>query len=95
MQAHRTVQDKAAFLQMAPQVLEGNPDQATLSQAYDIVKDMNIWDPDEARWNAEAGDFAARTLADFQAVEKFVPFSEWATTQFVDAARQKLGPYKG
>jgi ABC-type nitrate/sulfonate/bicarbonate transport system substrate-binding protein len=94
MQAHRTVQDKAAFLQMAPQVLEGNPDQATLSQAYDIVKDMNIWDPDEARWNAEAGDFAARTLADFQAVEKFVPFSDWATTQFVDEARQKLGPYK-
>jgi NitT/TauT family transport system substrate-binding protein len=94
MQAHRTVQDKAAFLQQAPMVLEGSPDQDTLSQAYDIVRDMNIWDPDEARWNADAGNFAAQTLADFQAVEKFVPFADWATTQFVDAARQKLGPYK-
>jgi ABC-type nitrate/sulfonate/bicarbonate transport system substrate-binding protein len=94
MQAHRLVQDKATFLQIAPRVLEGAPDQASLSQAYDIVKDMNIWDPDEARWNAEAGNFAAQTLADFQAVEKFVPFADWATTQFVDTARQKLGPYR-
>jgi NitT/TauT family transport system substrate-binding protein len=94
MQAHRTVQDKNTFLQIAPKVLEGSPDQETLSQAWDIVKDMNIWDPDEARWNTDAGNFAAQTLAEFQAVEKFVPFAEWGTTQFVDAARQQLGPYK-
>jgi ABC-type nitrate/sulfonate/bicarbonate transport system substrate-binding protein len=94
MQAHRAVQDKATYLQVAPKVLENAPDQATLSQAYDIIKDMNIWDPDEARWNADAGNFTAQTLAEFQAVEKYVPFADWATTQFVDAARQQLGPYK-
>jgi hypothetical protein len=53
-----------------------------------------VWDPDEARWNAEAGAFTSQTLAEYAAVEQEVPFSAWGTTQFVDAARQKLGPYR-
>lgn len=95
MQSHRDVQSKSTYMPAAKKVLGDNMDEATISTAYDIVKGMNIWDPNEARWNAEAGDFTARTLAEFGAVEKNVPFKEWATTQFVDAARQKLGPYTG
>jgi hypothetical protein len=72
----------------------GTVDEATLSQSYDILKEMNVWDPNEDRWNREAGDFTAKVLADNQAVERFVPFAEWATTQFVDAARRKLGRYE-
>jgi ABC-type nitrate/sulfonate/bicarbonate transport system substrate-binding protein len=94
MQAHRDAQDKTKYLAEAQQELT-DMDAATISRAYDVVKDMNIWDPNEARWTAEAGDFAAHTLAEYEAVEKFVPFSEWATTQFSDAARQKLGLSSG
>jgi hypothetical protein len=69
-------------------------DESTLANAYDLLKQMNIWDPEESRWKAESGDFAAGTLADFQAVDKNVPFSQWGVTRFVEAARQKLGPYR-
>ena len=95
MQSHRDVQNKTTYMPAAQKVLGDKMDEATISTAYDIVKGMNIWDPNEARWTAEAGDFTARTLAEFNAIEKFVPFNEWATTQFVEAARQKLGPFAG
>jgi ABC-type nitrate/sulfonate/bicarbonate transport system substrate-binding protein len=94
MQGHRDIQDKSKFLAVAKPVIGDQMDDQTLSQAYDLLKEMNIWDPNESRWNAEAGNFAAKTLADFQAVEKNVDFSQWGTTQFVEAARQKLGPYQ-
>jgi ABC-type nitrate/sulfonate/bicarbonate transport system substrate-binding protein len=95
MQSHRDVQDKAVYMPAAKKVLTDKMDEATISTAYDIVKGMNIWDPNETRWNPEAGDFTARTLAEFEAIEKYVPFSDWATTRFVEAARLKLGPYSG
>jgi ABC-type nitrate/sulfonate/bicarbonate transport system substrate-binding protein len=93
MQAHRDMLDKTKYMPAAKNVIADKMDEATISTAYDIVKGMNIWDPNEARWTAENGDFTARTLAEFKAIEKYVPFSEWATTQFVEQARQKLGPY--
>jgi hypothetical protein len=95
MQAHRDMLDKTKYMPAAKNVIADKMDEATISTAYDIVKGMNIWDPNEARWNAENGDFTARTLAEFKAVENYVPFSDWATTQFVEQARQKLGPYSG
>ncbi len=91
---HRNVQDKAKFLAVAKPIFAGNMGEPALSESYDLLKAMNIWDPNEARWNNEAGEFTSKTLAENGAVEKYVPFADWATTQFVDAARQKLGPYK-
>ena len=91
MQGHRDIQDKSKFLAVAKPVIGDQMDDPTLGQAYDLLKDMNIWDPNESRWNADAGNFAAKTLADFEAVEKYVEFSQWGTTQFVDAALKKLG----
>jgi ABC-type nitrate/sulfonate/bicarbonate transport system substrate-binding protein len=95
MQSHRDMLDKTQYMPAARKVLADKMDEATISTAYDIVKGMNIWDPNEARWTADNGDFTAKTLADFQAIEKFVPFSDWATTQFVELARAKLGVYTG
>lgn len=94
MQEHRNAQKKSLYLPAARPLFTGTIDEATLSQSYDILKEMNVWDPNEGRWNREAGDFTAKVLADNQAVERFVPFAEWATTQFVDAARRKLGRYE-
>jgi ABC-type nitrate/sulfonate/bicarbonate transport system substrate-binding protein len=94
MQGHRDIQDRSKFLAVAKPVIGDQMDDPTLGQAYDLLKDMNIWDPNESRWNADAGNFAAKTLADFQAVEKYVEFSQWGTAQFVDAALKKLGQYQ-
>ena len=95
MQGHRDIQDKSKFLAVAKPVIGDQMDDPTLAQAYDLLKEMNIWDPNESRWDADAGNFAAKTLADFQAVEKYVEFSQWGTTQFVEAALKKLGQYRG
>ena len=94
MQEERVAQDKAKFVATAKPLFEGNMDEAALTASYDVLKEMNLWDPDAARWNAEAGEFTSKTLAEYGAVEKYVPFSDWATTQFVATARQHLGPYK-
>jgi ABC-type nitrate/sulfonate/bicarbonate transport system substrate-binding protein len=94
MQEHRSAQDKARYLAAAKPLFAGKLDEPTLSASYDLLKDMNVWDPEEARWNAEAGEFTSQTLTEYAAVEQKVPFSSWATTQFVDAARQKLGSYR-
>ena len=94
MQEHRSAQDKTRYLAAAKPLFAGKLDEPTLAASYDLLKDMNVWDPEEARWNAEAGAFTSQTLAEYGAVEQDIPFSAWATTQFVDAARQKLGPYR-
>jgi NitT/TauT family transport system substrate-binding protein len=94
MQQHRLVQDQSKYLTLAKEVLPKET-QAEAPDAYPILKDMNIWDPDEKRWaNDTGGEFTSKALADYGAVEKYIPFDQWATTKFVDAARQKLGPYK-
>jgi hypothetical protein len=63
--------------------------------AYSVTDPGREPDPDEKRWaNDTGGEFTSKALADYGAVEKSVPFDQWATTKFVDAARQKLGPYK-
>jgi NitT/TauT family transport system substrate-binding protein len=94
MQEHRSAQDKPRYLAAAKPLFAGKLDEPTLSASYDLLKDMNVWDPEEARWNAEAGAFTSQTLAEYGAVEQEVPFSAWATTQFVDTARRNLGPYR-
>lgn len=94
MQQHRIVQDQAKYLAEAKDVLPKET-QDEAPEAYPILKDLNIWDPDETRWaNDTGGEFTSRAMADYGAVEKYVPFTTWATTKFVDAARAKLGPYK-
>ena len=95
MQEHRVAQDKARYVATARPLFEGKIDEETISASYDILKEMNVWDPNEARWNNDSGEFTSKTLAEFGAVERYVPFGEWATIQFSEAARQKLGPYKG
>jgi NitT/TauT family transport system substrate-binding protein len=94
MQQHRLVQDQATYLAEAKEVLTKEAlDNAP--EAYPVLKSMNLWDVDEKRWaNNTGGEFTSKALADYGAVEKYVPFSQWATTTFVDAARKKLGPYK-
>lgn len=91
MQEHRNAQRKSLYMAAARPLFIGTIDVATLSQSYDILKEMNFWDPNESRWTKSAGDFTARILAENGAVEKYVPFDQWATTQFVEAARRKLG----
>ena len=91
MQEHRNAQRKSLYMAAARPLFMGTIDEATLSQSYDILKEMNFWDPNESRWNKNAGEFTARILAENGAVEKYVSFDEWATAQFVDAARRKLG----
>jgi ABC-type nitrate/sulfonate/bicarbonate transport system substrate-binding protein len=93
MQEHRSVQDKTRYLAAARPLFANSLDEPTLSASYDLLKSMNIWDPNEARWNGEAGSFTSKTLADSGATEQDLPWTQWATTQFVDAARQKLGPF--
>jgi len=94
MQQHRQVQDQTKYLAEAKDVLpKETVDEAP--EAYPILKSMNLWDPDEKRWaNDTGGEFTSKSLADYGAVEKYVPFSQWATTTFVDAALKKLGPFK-
>jgi hypothetical protein len=71
-----------------------NEQTAAAEESHGLLLDMNIWDPNFARWNSEAGDYTAKTLAEYEAVEAMVPFEKWATTKYAQAARQRLGEHR-
>jgi ABC-type nitrate/sulfonate/bicarbonate transport system substrate-binding protein len=88
MTEHEEAYDRDLFMSKAAELLpDASYDDETLARAYDTLIEMNIWDPEESRWNAEAGDFTVETMADYGAVEKFIPFEDWADTSFVDELR--------
>jgi ABC-type nitrate/sulfonate/bicarbonate transport system substrate-binding protein len=93
MEAQREMFNKDRFMFWAKQWVPEIPD-AELDQSYKLLMDMNIWDPNSTRWNSQAGEYTAKTLAEYEATEKYVPFTDWATTKFTDRARQMLGEFK-
>jgi ABC-type nitrate/sulfonate/bicarbonate transport system substrate-binding protein len=93
LQAQRDALDKAKYVQMAMRSMP-NVQTAAAEESHGLLLDMNIWDPNFARWNSEAGDYTAKTLAEYEAVEAMVPFEKWATTKYAQAARQRLGEHR-
>ena len=94
MTEHREAYDEKLFATKAKSVLPDAYEAETIKKAYQTLIDMNIWDPNEARWTKSIGDSTIKTMAKYEAIEAFVPFDEWATTDLVDQVRKDLGAFK-
>jgi ABC-type nitrate/sulfonate/bicarbonate transport system substrate-binding protein len=91
--AQRDAMDKAKYVEWAKRSTP-NVQTESAEESHGLLLDMNIWDPNFTRWNAEAGDYTAKTLAEYEAVEALVPFDKWAVTKYAQGARQRLGEFK-
>ncbi len=94
MKATRAMANEATYLQKAAQLSGPKYSQDVLKGVWDLGKQIDLWDPNQAQWTAANGDYTASEMARLQVIPEDVPFSKWGTTQFVEAARSSLGPVK-
>ena len=77
---------------MAEPILAGIEDPDVIAATYDTLAAMGVWQANFDVWNEIAGDFTAQTLFEFGVLDTYVPFSEFATTEFTSNAVENLGP---
>ncbi|HVO89407.1 MAG TPA: ABC transporter substrate-binding protein [Casimicrobiaceae bacterium] len=91
--ATREALNKESFLDLAVPLLAPQT-RATLSQAYDLIKEQGAWDPNGELLNKTAGNFTSQQMAQYKIIQRAPPFEAWATTEFVERAIKKVGAAK-
>ncbi|WJR75809.1 ABC transporter substrate-binding protein [Bradyrhizobium sp. NP1] len=90
LQATREALDKQAFVKLAAERLKPMTE-ATIGSAYDILRNMGVWDPNDDLLNKTAGDHTVTEMVRFKVIEREAPFEKWATDRFVKEAVAALG----
>lgn len=88
--ATREALDKTAFLKVATPMLAPMPEN-TISQAYDILVRMGVWDPNDDLLNPTTGNETIAQMVKFGIIDKDIPFDRWATDRFVKEAVAAVG----
>jgi len=91
--ATREALTKESFLDLSVPMLTPQT-RATLSQAYDLIKEQGAWDPNGELLNKAAGDFTAQQMAQYKIIQRAPSFDAWATTQYLDRALKAVGSAK-
>ena len=92
LKLQRLALDRDSFLAMAEPILAGIEDPDVIAATYETLAAMGVWQANFDVWNEIAGDFTAQTLFEFGVLDTYVPFSEFATTEFTSNAVENLGP---
>jgi NitT/TauT family transport system substrate-binding protein len=89
----REALNKELFLDHAVAMLKPQT-RETLSEAYDLIKDQDSWDPDGKLLNRQAAEFTAEQMVKYKVIQRAPSFNDWITTEFVERARKEMGVTK-